>query len=381
MKIVHLSTGHLGGAGLAARRLNAGLRESGINSTFFALQHPSYKIESGEYEIGRSFSQRVISGALASASRGLSKGSLVTPLSSRVIGRDFFSETQNSPNTVFHIHNWFNLFNQSQLEELSHEFKIVCTLHDQRLFTSASHYSLGCTKFKSVCKNCPQLPKGFEYTVKNFSNNKLDFSKIAFVTPSSWLMGLAESSQLLKNSKGAIIPNSFFGYKSRVVPKIKTSTIKVGFAAMDPTSWIKGGDIVSDFMARNLNSGEYEFLTLSDFENYEKFWSLIDVLLVPSRADNSPNVIHEAKLWGIPVISSNVGGIPEILDNNFDLCLPIDEFSSERINREMTNVIKNLTDLKLREEIASNHRFYLSNSLDKHLSFYESLFQNQGFQR
>jgi glycosyltransferase involved in cell wall biosynthesis len=40
----------------------------------------------------------------------------------------------------------------------------------------------------------------------------------------------------------------------------------------------------------------------------------LDVLVVPSRyPENSPNVILEAQAAGIPVIGSNLGGIPELV--------------------------------------------------------------------
>ncbi len=43
----------------------------------------------------------------------------------------------------------------------------------------------------------------------------------------------------------------------------------------------------------------------------------IDVLVVPSIwPENSPLVIHEALLSGVPVVASNIGGIPELIQHN-----------------------------------------------------------------
>ncbi len=49
-------------------------------------------------------------------------------------------------------------------------------------------------------------------------------------------------------------------------------------------------------------------------------------LVVPSRADNSPNVITEAQALGLPVLASRVGGIPEMVEEGSDgiLCPPED---------------------------------------------------------
>jgi len=40
-----------------------------------------------------------------------------------------------------------------------------------------------------------------------------------------------------------------------------------------------------------------------------------DVLLLPSRADFSPNVIPEGYAFGLPAVASAVGGIPELIDH------------------------------------------------------------------
>ena len=39
------------------------------------------------------------------------------------------------------------------------------------------------------------------------------------------------------------------------------------------------------------------------------------VFILPSISEGSPNVILEAMSVGVPVVASNVGGIPEIINN------------------------------------------------------------------
>ncbi len=374
MQIVHLSTGHLGGAGLAARRLNAGLQAEGIKSSFFALENPTYLPQMGEYEIARSVIQRIETGITTFTSKRLTKDSLVTPISANLVDREFLLSKSKKEKTIFHIHNWFNIFSHSQLAELSHEFQLVLTLHDQRLFTGACHYSLGCQNFKTDCARCPQLPRVFEKIPSKTLESDLDFSRVAFVTPSNWLMNLAKSSKLLRDSPGLVISNSFYGYESYVEEhKNIGPTINVGFAAMDPKSWIKGGDLVNSLMAKQLNGNSFRFFALSDFEDYRDFWCNIDVLLVPSQADNSPNVIHESKLWGIPVVASDVGGIPELIAPDFDGLIPAQEISVERMESEI--ISKNLlkTNLVERHHVATTHRKLLDSSVPAHIDLYKSL--------
>lgn len=66
----------------------------------------------------------------------------------------------------------------------------------------------------------------------------------------------------------------------------------------------------------------------SDPMNYIKKFSLA---VVPSRADSCPNTILEALYSHVPVIGSNAGGIPEILDNDDALFSPDADVLKERI--------------------------------------------------
>ena len=61
-KVIHFSTGHAGGAGLAARRLSWELNNAGFFSKFYTLEKTEYKPEENEYVISRTNRLRILSG-------------------------------------------------------------------------------------------------------------------------------------------------------------------------------------------------------------------------------------------------------------------------------------------------------------------------------
>ena len=64
------------------------------------------------------------------------------------------------------------------------------------------------------------------------------------------------------------------------------------------------------------NSSIPDCITINDFlprNEFLKVYQYIDICVVPSYYDNSPNVIYESMARGKIVIASKVGGIPEII--------------------------------------------------------------------
>ena len=48
----------------------------------------------------------------------------------------------------------------------------------------------------------------------------------------------------------------------------------------------------------------------------QPFYAAADVFVLPSHSEGSPNVLLEAMAANVPIVATNVGGVPEIVENN-----------------------------------------------------------------
>lgn len=328
MKIAHLSTTHQGGAGIAARHLSRALNLHHMKSSFFALQANSYSAGDNEFSIVRPLKNKAAAKVTTSVNLAISKESFFSLFSTSV---DIKATIQAESFDVVHIHNFYNLLSPSFFEQLTDlSIPIVITLHDQRLFTGGCHYSLDCQNFTAGCNDCPIVPTLLSQLPSlNLEKMKSLFGSrdIHIIAPSEWMLLAAKKSTLLSQSNLYQIENHLLEplTHNKIHSKPKRSLDELpcfGVASMDPFSKIKGGVFLNRLMLELQKVHQnFEIVFLKDTKEdmYEdNFWQRIEFLLVPSLIDNSPNVIKEASMRGIPVVATNVGGIPELLELPFD---------------------------------------------------------------
>jgi len=78
-------------------------------------------------------------------------------------------------------------------------------------------------------------------------------------------------------------------------------------------------------------------IKLLGWQNSLEFYKKIDCLLLTSEMEGVPNVILEALSSGLPVISSNVGGISEILDNTISYLFNLNNINYSELNLFINN--------------------------------------------
>jgi hypothetical protein len=385
VSVIHIATSHTGGAGIAARRVNSELNTIGIASSFYALSKRGFKPEVNEYGLDRTLLHRLAGGLSRILSDRLINQSFFSVTSAPGVSTKWLIEKVRREHAVLHIHNWFNLLTNRQLKKLiSAGIPILITLHDQRFMTGGCHTALNCTNFREGCFSCPRVPKPFGLKIRH--NNayfsrlfKNQCANLRIIAPSKFIQSQARQSNLLKMQEIVFVPNIL---SSNYLQGIKTSSrkyntgeITLGIASLNNKDWLKGSDIVNSLMNHYRNDSCINFKFFTDFDsgNEEFFWRSINCLLVPSRGDNSPNVIHEAKIRGIPVIASEVGGIAELLSSNFD-------FKVESQNLNLDGFIRAVEEVRKQEigsiqvaKMMEDFKSYTSGSLDILVKTYTEL--------
>jgi len=99
------------------------------------------------------------------------------------------------------------------------------------------------------------------------------------------------------------------------------SELKRSFPHLDFELWIAGDEYEEDYtetVKRDLESSSIKknvkFLGWRD--DIPELLVRADLLIHPSKDEGVPNIIQEAMYMGCPVLASDVGGVPEIVENN-----------------------------------------------------------------
>jgi glycosyltransferase involved in cell wall biosynthesis len=382
-EVVQVTSGTVGGAGRAAVELHLALLNYGVNSTLITIDKPP--------------ARGIPSTILVKRNKfSLLKSFLGTKIHNRISSNFFFSLWSNSlenvmpillgydnKKTILHIHNSYNILSFRNLRDLtSLGYTLVHTLHDERIFTGGCHHSFSCREFERNCTDCPQLPRilnGFPSKNLTFQITSFkDSHKLNLIAPSFWIALESQRSTVFRAGNPVHIPNIFPEVESKIsrVSRNPEKVLTVGLAAMDPFSAIKGGEYLlklTKFCSDNPE--KLKICLLKDFEldNQSAFWSEIDFMLVPSIIDNSPNVIHEAKRLGIPVIASPVGGITELLLVNFDILLEGEVLNFDNLIMEALKLLNSSEFISRQKVMISDYQKYIGNPLEKHIDLYISL--------
>ncbi len=399
MRILHLATSKHGGAGIAASRLNAALIAEGYDSSLFTLEEITNRKSPSKM---KHFVFRKLSTLLnqTNTRRGYISTSTFSECSITI------DDLANYSPDVVHIHNWYNFLSVEFIAEIVSKYPTAITMHDERLITGSCHYSLECNGYLSSCSNCPAV-RTFQRTVsmnKKLLQDKIKSSdNVIVIAPSQWLINRFQNTTLMqKISRTIVIPNII--YVPEIVPKIERipaieTEFRLLFAAVNPEAPTKGLDLliqaVTNFAALNpqvrvnldivgkevvvnshLRNLSFTVHGIQKSSSMDAFFKKVDLVVVPSRIDNSPSIISEAQLNGVLVLGTNVGGIPELITDSISglLCDPNVESLEAGLNRAFSTVKKReLVDFAFMQAAKRHDR---ANIIREHIDAYTRLSRN-----
>lgn len=288
---------------------------------------------------------------------------------------------------IINLHWVADFISTQDVEELLSLGKpVVWTLHDAKPFTGGCHYTAGCEQFKALCIDCPQVRAAFRHVVR--ASHLLDmsslsnFTNLTIVTPSKWLNSEAQSSKVFSGFRAEVIPydvnlDVFRPQESRGLRQelgCSEDAIVVLFGGSFLSERRKGIAILLEAIRCILKKHDircrYEqgqlvfaafgrgedMLNTAGFRLHHggvqytecgmaRLLQTADLFVCPSLEDNLPNTVMEAMACGLPVIGTNVGGIPDMVESGVNGWL-VEPGDSANLACALQRMLDKTTDLK-----------------------------------
>ena len=138
----------------------------------------------------------------------------------------------------------------------------------------------------------------------------------------------------------------------------------------------KGIDILKE--AESEINGNVVYCTDRSWNDAMRIIKSSSIVVVPSRMESLPTTVKEAFFLNVPVIGTDVGGIPELITNNeTGILVP-----PENPGKLADAVNELLSDKEKAEKLSTNGNTFVKNNmtwdviLPKYIKFYEDLLKN-----
>lgn len=343
-----------------------------------------------------------------------------TTIASPVFNCFRWSELKNAD--VYNIHNMHGAYwNFWTLPILAQRAPIILTLHDEWFITGDCAYTYDCKRWLRNCGNCPQASLsrfedryaigGKDLTrinlfIKRISTWGVPASKMAIITPSRWLFQQARKAPHLRKYNFHYIANGIDLGVYRPMDRIESQKefglpmdkLLIFTAAVNFNDRRKNFNIVYTLLRSNdwpkntmlVCAGRFKeeerkrleglpVITLGYIDSRAKMakaLSACDFSLLLSKADNLPYTGLESLACGCPIIGSDIGGIPEIVDDGKTgwlvpaECTPEDLARILRVARQISATRQTEMRQQAREKA---ERCY---GMDRFVEKYRKLFQD-----
>lgn len=295
----------------------------------------------------------------------------------------------------------------------SREIPCVWTFHDCHAFTGNCGYFFDCEKWKTGCGSCPYLKnypasQWFDRTGVMWRQKRELFTqgtKKVIVTPSLWLTEQAKQSCFGKYP--CITIHNGIDTKQVFYPRDRRACReKYGFGqeeklilgiAVGYRDERKGAKYIIR-LAKNLGSGAKVILigwnrendallvgsdgkkiadnivtipNTSDADMLAEYYSMADVFVIPSLAENYATTTLEAMACGTPAVGFDVGGIPEQLTGGRGIAVKAGD--QARFDAAVESVLTGQAGLMDREALSAAVRE--ENSTERMTEAYERIYR------
>ena len=232
------------------------------------------------------------------------------------------------------------------------QIPVVYTIHDTWPFTGyCPNYNWShCMKWQDYCHGCPVYHTYswfFDRSEENFNKKKealLSLSSLTLVTPSSWMKAQIQNC-FLRKANCEVIPNGidtdvFTPVSSDLKQRLGIENQYMILSLANAISADKGlNDLlhlhdslpvnyrlvlvgVSEQLKSQLPADILAFPRTSSKAELAEYYSNADVMVNPTHGDNFPTVNIESLACGTPVVTYDVGGSPEALDETAGMVVP-----------------------------------------------------------
>lgn len=336
MRILHLSTSAIGGAGVVARRIANMQRLEQHEVHVLTLNKSSNQFQ--EEIVERSYLNKLLAKVNTIISLIFTKKEW-TQLTSMSVSARIISRVDKINPDVIHIHNWFNLLSQSDIQVLNRKYPLVFHIHDARLMSGGCHFTLACEFFNEGCIKCP-ASKVLRPVIRNsYLRTKELFENsfpYALIFPSQWLEYDFKSSSVYRNASTVCNALAPMLLDSEIEQKLHD---KDGLVCVisDLSARVKGFDLFLEsieilqlqnfkkkvkVIGANATIHQREKMRDLNIEYLGQLYSKevlsviveSELIVVPSYSENSPTVILEAQLLHTCALVTSIPGNMELVE-------------------------------------------------------------------